>query len=258
METDKVKQAKDQQQQEKEQEALNQQKLQLQQALGEVIEPIQTALVDLQGKYQVLQEQQAKSVEPPIKTAEQEMSEMLGDLDDDSRYDKLSNKQMLDVISTSLDSALKSNAHNVRESITDDIQPMVEKLGTLEKTTLQIIAGMGVKDARSKHSDFDEHVAEIKVVLNRYPGMDYNDAYLLAKSQKAGAVPPVDQIASEKPQSAGVIPPQGPSPTALTTDNMDTMAQRGKDSRSGRQMHGRAGFMTIVKAAADKVLSARD
>ena len=186
------------------------------------------------------------------------MDEMLNELNSDDKYDKLSNKQMLDVISTSLDSALEANAQSVRESIAEDMKPTLEKVGTIEKTTLQMIANIGVKDARSKHKDFDEHIPEITEVLNTYPGMDYNDAYLLAKSKKAGALPPRGQIDTEKPQSTGAVPPQDADPTAMTTDNMETMANRGKDSRSGRQLHGKAGFMAIAEAAADKVLAAHD
>ncbi len=186
------------------------------------------------------------------------MDEMLNELNSDDKYDKLSNKQMLDVISTSLDSALKANAQSVRESIADDMKPTLEKVGTIEKTTLQMIANMGIKDARSKHPDFDKHIPEITEVLKKYPGMDYNDAYMLAKSQKAGALPPRGQIDTEKPQSTGAAPPQDADPTAMTTDNMEAMANRGKDSRSGRQLHGKAGFMAIAEAAADKVLAAHD
>ncbi|KKK59537.1 hypothetical protein LCGC14_3033410, partial [marine sediment metagenome] len=109
-----------------------------------------------------------------------------------------------------------------------------------------MIANIGVKDARSKHKDFDEHIPEITEVLNTYPGMDYNDAYLLAKSKKAGALPPRGQIDTEKPQSTGAVPPGQPNPTALTTENMEAMANRGREARSGRQMHGKAGFMAIA------------
>ncbi len=186
------------------------------------------------------------------------MDEMLNDLNSDDKYDKLSNKQMLDVISTSLDSALTANVQAVRDSIAEDMKPTFDKVGTLEKATMQIIASIGVKDARSEHKDFDEHLPEIKEVLTTYPGMDYNDAYLLAKSKKAGALPPRGQIDSEKPQSTGAVPPQDADPTAMTNNNMQAMAERGKDSRSGRQLHGKAGFMALAEAAADKVLAAHD
>ena len=242
----------------KKDEVLNQQKQQLQQVLGEVIAPIQTALVDLQGKFQGLQEQQIRAESKPGKTPVEEMDEMLNELSTDDKYDKLSNKQMLDVISASLDTALKANAQVVRESIVEDMKPTLEKVGTLEKTTLQLIAGIGVKEARSKHKDFDEHLPEIKAVLTRYPGMEYDDAYLLAKSQKAGALPPKGQIDTEKPQSTGVTSNINADPTHMTVDNMQAMAQRGKDARSGMQLHGKAGFMAIAEVAADKVLAAHD
>ena len=185
------------------------------------------------------------------------MDDLLDELNDDDKYDKLSNKQMLGVISTSLDSALKANAQLVRDSIAEDMKPTFDKVGTLEKTTLQLIASMGVKDARSKHKDFDKYLPEMTAILKQYPGMEFTDAYLLAKSQKAGAVPPQDQIDTEKPQSTGTVLPGKPNPTAMTTDNMETMANRGREARSS-QTHGRAGFMAMAEAAADKVLSARD
>ncbi len=245
----------------KEQEAqaqLNQQKLQMQEALGEMLTPVTTALADLQGKYQALQKSQLQAGKPD-KSREQQMDDLLGELNDDDKYDKLSNKQMLDVISTSLDNALKANTESVRQSIAEDMKPAMDKVGTLEKATMQIIAGMGVKDARSKHKDFDEHLPEIKEVLNKYPGMDYSDAYLLAKSQKAGAVPPRGQIDTEKPQSTGAVPSGQPDPTPLTGDNMAIIAQRGRDARSGgQQKTGRAGFMELAEASADKILSAKE
>lgn len=247
-----------QKEQVKKDEALNQQKKQMQEALGEVIAPITTALVDLQGKYQALQEQQIRAESKDKKTPEETMDAMLGDLNNDDKYDKLSNKQMLDVISSSVDGALKASAQSVRENIVEDMKPALEKIGTLEKTTLQMIASMGVKDARSKHKDFDEHIPEIKEILGKYPGMDYTDAYLLAKSQKAGDLPPKGQIDTEKPQSTGAVPPGNADPTQMTRDNMQEMAQRGKDSRSGRQLHGKVGFMALADAAAEKILAAHE
>jgi len=211
--------------------------------------------VDLQGKYQALQESQIRLESKPSKTPEQDIDAMLDDMNNDDKYDKLSNRQLLDVISTSVDSALKSNAQTVRESVIADMQPQLDKVGTLEKTTLQIIAGLGVQKARNKHDDFDAHTEEIRDVLNKYPGMDYEDAYLLAKSQKAGATPPRGQIDTEKPQSTGAVPPGQPNPTAMTADNMEIIAQRGREARSGSQKHGKAGFMEIANAAADKILS---
>ncbi len=186
------------------------------------------------------------------------MDDMLNDLNDDDKYDKLSNKQMLDVISTSLDSALKANSQAVKESIVEDMKPTLDKVGTIEKTTLQIIAGLGVKDPRSKHKDFDEHLDEIKEVLTTYPGMDYGDAYLLAKSKKAGTTPPRGQIDTEKPQSNVTVPSGDPNPTQMTVENMQAISERGRDQRSGRQLHGKAGFMAIADAAADKILAAHD
>ncbi len=242
-----------------EQEVLNQQKRQMQEALGEVLAPIQQALVDLQGKYQAIQESQIQAENKPTKTRDQEMDEMLGEINSDDKYEKLSNRQLVSIISSSLDSALTSSAKSVREGVIADMQPQVDKVSTLEKTTLQILAGIGVQRARDKHEDFDKHTDEIKEVLNKYPGMEFEDAYLLAKSQKAGATPPRGHIDSEKPTSNSAVPDLRPNPTAMTADNMEIIAQRGRDARSGETLkHGHAGFMELAEAAADKILLARD
>lgn len=259
--TDKVADLKAQQVKQKEQEeqaALNLQKKQMQETLGEMLTPITNALAELQGKYQGLQESQIQAAKAPVKTPEQEMDEMIREVNDDDRYEKLSNKQLLGVISTSLDSALKANAQSVRDGVMEDMKPQMEKVGVLENTTLKIIAGLGVQAARSEHKDFDEHTKEIKQVLAKYPGMDYNDAYLLAKSQKAGAVRPNDQIESEKPQSTGAVPPGQPNPTAMTTENMEIIASRGRDAQGGQKLHGHVGFMALVEDAADKTLADRE
>lgn len=235
---------------------VSQQRLQLQQALAEVLEPVQTALVDLQGKYQTLLEKDIQSSKSTV-TPEEDIEQMVDDLNNDDRYEKLTNKQMLNVISTSLDAALKSNAQSVKEGVLADLKPTLEKVGTIEKSQMQLIANMGVQAASTKYKDFDEHIEGIKSVLKTYPGMDYGDAYLLAKSQKAGDVPPKDQIETEKPQSPGAVSPGQPNPTQLTDQNLDEMANRGREARSGKP-HGRVGFMQIAEAAADKILSARE
>lgn len=199
----------------------------------------------------------SKAPSEPAPTQEEEMNKLLEAMTDDDKFDKLSNKQLVEVVSTAFDSALKANTVQVRDSVLEGIKPDMEKIGNLEQVTMKIIAGLGVQQARSQHKDFDEHSEEIKAVLEVYPGMDYTDAYLLAKSKKAGNTPPADHIDTEKPGSNATIPSTAPEPTAMSAENMRIIAERGREA-AGETKHGVVAFRELCDAAVDKVLSARD
>lgn len=243
-------------QEKQQQEQVTQAQEQMRKAMSEVLAPVQASLVDLQGKYQVLSDASKAPVEP-APTQGEELNKLLETMNDDDKFDKLSNKQMIDVMSSAFDSALKANTVHVRESVLEGLKPDIEKIGNLEQVTMKIIAGLGVQQARSQHKDFDEHSEEISAVLKVYPGMDYNDAYLLAKSKKAGTVPPANHINTEKPGSSATVPSTTPSPTPMSADNMQIMAGRGKET-SGETKHGVVAFRDFCEDAVEKVLSARD
>lgn len=262
--TDRAKESSQaQQKQEKTPEQLEQQEAQANQAqeqlrnvMTEVLAPMQKSLTDLQEKYQSLATQRQEPVEPPL-TPEEQMDKMIGNLGDEDKFDKLSNRQLVDVMSSAFDSALKTNATQVKDSVLEGLKPDLEKVGNLEKVTMKIMAGLGVQQARSQHKDFDEHIEEIKAVLETYPGMSYDDAYYLAKSHKAGSIPPASHIDTEKPGSTVAVPSNEPTPPDLSSNAMEIMAERGKESRAETK-HGIVQFRELCEAAAEKVLSARD
>lgn len=185
---------------------------------------------------------------------------------DDDKFDRLTNKQMMEVIADAMDGALKANSELVKQELTQKYQEDIKRFDEVEKATMGIIAHMGLSEARKKHPDFDQFKEDIGKVMTQYPNIGYDDAYLIAKSRKAGSVPPRSNVESERPDSFGTAPTsrrtssdEGDSP--MNEDAFAKMAARGRQSRGrsagGDEQDNRSGivgFRALANDALDRML----
>ncbi len=172
--------------------------------------------------------------------------------DSDDKYEKLTNRQLIDVLTTAVDAALKANAERVKSDISKSLSLDREKLTALEQATMRVVASLGLAETRKQFPDFDSYKQDIVKILEAYPQMSYEDAYLLAKSKKAGAMPPKSQIETEKP----AIFATAPSRLEQSADAFATMSARGRtETQKESSERGIVGFRGIVDAAIDRLMN---
>jgi hypothetical protein len=157
--------------------------------------------------------------------------------DDSDKYEHLTNKQLVTLISNTMDKALKAQQDAVTENIFKSLEPSQKKLNDIEKITAKMIANMGLNEARSKYGDFDNHRDVIGGILQQYPNMNFEDAYLLAKSKAPGKVPPKSAMETERPNIGLSLPSQAAS-------------RQGSSSSSS----GVTGFRDMLDAVLDSIV----
>jgi len=239
------------------------QSTQLTEELQKILAPMQEAITELKASKE--QEAQRLAAEAEAKrqaklNSDADLSTLLGGADvsesEDDKYEKLSKRQLVEVLTGAIETALEANAVKIKDDISQSLSPNKDKMAVMEKAIMGILGHMGVQEARSKHEDFDDYKDEISKIMGENAGLSFDDAYLLAKSRKAGAIPPKSQIDSEKPAGnawqpgapvGGVIPNQS---------TLQQIADRGNAARedAGITKSGVVGFRNIVAAGVEKAV----
>lgn len=236
-------------------------------------EKIQAVLAPLQQSIQELREEQQSLVKAKVQDEKDEEKQrleaaadirnMLTEIDteeSEDKYNGLSNKQMIDVICDAFDTAMTARTSQMEERVAANMSPGNERIDKIQKVLMSVIAGLGLNEARGKFQDFDTFKTDIGAVMQKYPGMNYEDAYLLAKSQKAGSTPPPNQTNAEKPGDFATVP-SGPGGASVPgADMLAASTMRGRTGESGQGSSPAAGivnFRSIVDRAAEKVVSSK-
>lgn len=244
----------------------NSQPSELEQKLVEITAPIQQALLKLQENQQAAsqaKEADANAERKADLAAAADLKTMLanvGDGADDSedKYDKLSNRQLIDVICTAMDSAQAANREQAKDELAATLKGGTEKLDRIEKVIYGVVAGLGMGEARKKFKDFDQFEDGIKAAIKKNPLLDFDDAYYIAKSKAAGDVPPKTDVDTERPEDFASVPSALAGGVVPDAGALAISAARGSAARMGSETkHGIVGFRTMVNAATEKVLSSR-
>lgn len=232
-------------------------------ALQQALQPLQASIASLQQQQQQLGIDQARKLEADKKAQldkQSSLSELLADLDEEEvvttedKLEKMSKRQLVDVLVNATETAIAANNERVKAELGTGSKAIEEKLGGLEKALMTIVARMGVDQARKQFTDFDQHTEAVAAVMAKYPGMDFQDAYVLAKGLKAGQTPPAKVAETEKPDNF-VTAMQPRREAAVGEDAYAIVAARGKANRSqsaGVPTGGLAGFREILRDAIDK------
>lgn len=186
-----------------------------------------------------------------------DLSTMLGEADvsdsGDDKYENMSKRQMMDVLASAVETAMEANATQIKGDIAKSLSPDLSKIGNIEKVLMGIVGNMGVQEARNKHSDFDNYREPISKIMGEVPGISFDRAYLLAKSEAAGKVPPKGQTDTEKPNESTWSPSGNQGGTIPNQGALQQIADRGKEARDNVEMtkSGTRGFRNILSAHLD-------
>jgi hypothetical protein len=171
------------------------------------------------------------------------------DNSDSNSVDDLSNKDMLDIIGNVFNTAVDAKIQQFGEKVDNNLVSMQQSQNDIGKAVGKILAGIGVQTARQQHPDFKEYENDINDVLNKYPGMNLEDAYVLAKGSKAGDTPPQNIVATERPNvQHNSIPNQRPNQMNIDRSNQNNSGRTDAKHRSS----GIVDFRSMVDAAIEK------
>lgn len=264
--TEKAKQA-GQQNQETQQNQEQNQSVSME-ALAKLLEPLTETVAQLKADKEQVVASQAAAQETARQTQLNKDADIAGMLDNvdlsdsttDDKYESMSKRQLVDIIAGAVETAMEANATQIKSDIGKSLSPDLAKIGNIEKVLMGIVGNMGVQESRSKHNDFDDYKEPISKIMGEVPGITFERAYLLAKSEAAGKTPPKSQIETEKPTDNvwSAQPAQG---GALPSQNaLQTIADRGRESREENAVtkSGTVGIRNIISAGFDRAIAAKE
>ncbi len=172
--------------------------------------------------------------------------------EDEKGFNDLTNNELLEVISGAFNSTLDARMKSVDSGFNSKLKSIVESGDATKKAVLSMIAKTNVDRTISGHADFDQFREATKSEMTRYPGIDIEDAYILAKAKEVAKLPPKTELETERPD-ATMAP--------LNTSRFDSRENKGHQSDRGNEylggQHGLADFRTFADAGIDKVLAKR-
>jgi len=232
-----------------------------QEALQKLLGPVMETVTQLKAE----QEKEAASKLAAVEAAKQaqlnkdaDLAAMLDNVDmsegTEDKYDKLSNRQIIDVIAGAVETAMEANTAKIKNDISQSLKPNADKMVVMERAVMTILGTLGMQETRSKHADFDEHKDEIAKVMGENPALSFEDGYYLAKSRKAGSLPPSGQINTEKPTDS-VWPQENAGAVVPNQAALQEMADRGRESRDDTAVtkSGTVGIRNIIAVGMEKV-----
>lgn len=261
--TDKAKQAGQQNQQEASQEQ-NQQSEALTKLLAPLVETVKRLEAD---KAQEAADKVAtqKAARQTQLNKDADITAMLGDVDvadtGEDKFEQMSKRQLVDLLAGAMETALEANAVKIKNDIGQSKVKDDEKIAVIEKAVYAILGKMGVQESRNKHKDFDEHKDAISKIMGDIPGITFERAYILAKGEAGAKGAHKSETDSEKPTSVDWQPQGGAQGGVMPNQNaLQAIADRGKESREGAAVtkSGTVGIRNIINAGVDKVMAAKE
>lgn len=180
----------------------------------------------------------------------------------ESGIDDLSPSQLLNVVADGFEKVMVANAEQTKLNIEAASKASEDKLTDITSVLQGVVAKLSIDATKSAHTDFEDMRPGMIEVNKKYPGMDAEDMYLLAKSMKAGKQAPAKKVESERPGShlTGADEMEGLDNALGERDDSKMQPQgRARSKDEGRQPGRQPGivqFREFVKAAANKVVDA--
>lgn len=116
-----------------------------------------------------------------------------------NKLNDLDNTQLMDVVGNAIETCMDARMKQAQEQsakqfkgVTDSMNKICQFLGQMETKT-------ALKAARDKYPDFDTFKEDTLAVVKKYPMMEIDDAYLLAKQVRKGNSPAPRETDSERP-----------------------------------------------------------
>jgi len=118
----------------------------------------------------------------------------------------LSNAQLIDVLTSSVEKALNARDKLTKGAVKKEVDSVKESVGGIKRVLQQMFAKTNVDAARARHKDFDDHREGILAEMARCPGLEPEDAYILAVSKAAQKAPAKRNTETERPSGPDVQP----------------------------------------------------
>ena len=231
-----------------------------------LVQELQKQLEELKNQNQALQTQfaeqknseQKKQQEEQAKLEAEEAAKLAEDADlrkllsmpDSDKYDSLTNKDLIDLFTTSLETALDARGKQQNKALENRLQDLTGEISKTQRAIMQVATTIDVKDVQKQYTDFDEYQKEAATIMQEIPNISVKDAYLLAKSRKASTTVNQQQVDRERPDTTVVRSPV--DRTAESEERLEQSRNRASENKSGI-----AGVRDIIDAGLDKIMSQR-
>ena len=160
--------------------------------------------------------------------------------------DDLTPSELLSIVGDAFEQAIDAKATLAIQSGDEKVSQLHDKLTKIENYLISKEASEGVRSARSKFKDFDDYKEDISKLFEQYPGISPTDAYVLAKSRKAGDVPPKSQMDSERPDNA-----------VTRTEQFSTVKRNVDSSNDDSAVKTRRQLRELISSGVEKAIAAR-
>lgn len=231
-----------------------------------LVQELQKQLEELKNQNQALQTQfaeqksseQKKQHEERAKLEAEEAAKLAEDADlrkllsmpDSDKYDSLTNKDLIDLFTTSLETALDARGKQQNKVLENRLQDLTGEISKTQRAIMQVATTIDVKDVQKQYTDFDEYQKEAATIMQEIPNISVKDAYLLAKSRKASTTVNQQQVDRERPDTTVVR-----SPVDRTAESEERLEQ--SKNRASERKAGIAGVRDIIDAGLEKIMSQR-
>lgn len=231
-------------------------------AMQKLLAPMQETIAQLKADKEAAAAEQLAKAEAARRAQvnkEADIQTMLGNVDtggtSDDAYENMSKRQLVEIIAGAVETAMEANATKIKNDIGQSLAPSNDKMAVMEKAVMGILGNLGVQEARGKHDDFDDYQEDISKIMGNNPGLTFERAYLLAKSERAGNTATRSQIDSEKPSDSAWAPEASQGGTIPNQTALQAIADRGKEARDNAAVtkSGTVGIRNIIAAGVAKV-----
>jgi len=234
-----------------------------------VVQELQKQLEEMQKNYQALQTQlqqqstvEAKKQQDEQAKKEAEEAEKLAEDADlkrilsmtenkDSNIESLTNKELIDVIAGSIETALDARQKQQNQVLNGQVQDLSDEISKTQKAIMQIATNIDVRDVRGKYTDFDKYQKAAAEIMQDNPTLSVEQAYKLAKADDYTNVPPKEKLDRERPDTT-----LRRSPVDRTAEGEEELERTKQRASEGRKS-GVAGVRDIINAGLDKIVSQR-
>jgi len=209
---------------------------------------------------QLVLEKMANGEEVILAEAKQEttqsMKQMLGteDKPEDLDIDSLSNKDLVSVMSESVEKYVGQVREEVADNYKQELQAMKQELSSTQEHLLKMTAQSQVKEASTKYADFETYRPEMQKIAEIYPNMSIDDLYIQAKGKHLMESPDIRTLETEKPESSSPFPAWEPN-RIKDLKTGETKESGGPSTTALRNStNGRKAFANIVGHTAERLL----
>lgn len=170
------------------------------------------------------------------------------------KVEDLTNTQLLDVIGDAVEESQKARDEQLKSFIKESSSGSDERLDSISKAVMQLIAIQGVNEAKANHPDFEDYKEDAAKLMSIIPSLPVDKAILLAKAERAGKSVPSKKVETERPDIYATRPgrdTQDDETNAVVRRRNEQRSQPSQDDNAGT---GVLGFRAELKQALDRAI----